>query len=355
MKRSILALSLIVASTAMAQNFQVVITKDKTDYESAVFNWITDGVQYTNWIDTGSPSNCLSWNPVSDKQLIDYQQNSTCNQTQTRKKQYMEKDLFSGAKRVAKEEIENQIINSNETRVVNVTTEPAYQVGNSFNCNSWMPETNTVFSGTVFEQNRDCSINMEQKYNHSVSENKTHSFTNTYIETNVNETQDSIGTKKHTLIINSCGYDNKLSGICSNSRIETSFENVPTNRGWGVMILDPITFQKKRYNSYDTHGFPDLATDMANIINAADSGDLILIGTYDQPAYINTALINAMGKHLKADTVFLNNISSVGYPNSDDINYRSSYAIISYKGGKKIAEDKGYRYDDSYISVNLPE
>lgn len=355
MKKSILALSLIVASTAMAQNFQVVISKEKTNYESSVFNWVDAGVQYTNWVDTGSPYNCLNWTPVSDEQLIDYQQNSTCSQDQTRKKQYIEEDLFSGTTRVAKEETENQTISSNETRTVNVTQEPAYQVGNSFNCSSWIPETNTVFSGTAFEQNRDCSVNMEQKYNHSVSGNKIHSFTNTYIETNVNEKRNSIGIKKHSLIVKSCGYDQQISGTCSNSRIQTSFENIPTGRGWGIMILDPVTFQKKFYNRYDTHAYPNLATDMANVINNANSGDLILIGTYDQPAYINTGFINAMGTHLKADTVFLSNIASVGYPNSDGTNYRSSYAIISYKGGKKITEDKGYRYDDSYISAILPE
>ncbi len=356
MKKTILAI--VVSSLTIMSNaggFQVVIDKTKAAYESDIVNWIDNGINYTNWIDVGVEFNCGIWIPESTNQLSSYNQTSTCDQNQERKKQYMEKDLFSGNTRVIKEEKESQIIQKSTNRNIVVNSESPIQQGSSFDCNTWTPLSSESYYGTNVDQNRICSANMIQDYVHILDSSEIHRHTNNYIDTQKDEYKTVAGTKKHTIFSKSCGYDGKLSGQCSGSRIDTTYYSSGTGRGWAILVLNPNDFSAKNYNRFDTHGDPDLSNSMATMINNIASGDLVIISTYDQPAYINSAFVNAMGTHLKANTTFLNEISTLGYPNSDDRRYRSSYSLISYKGGQKIAEDYGYRHDDSEVSALLPK
>lgn len=355
MKKTMIAL--IVSTTAIMTNaasFQIIIDKSRSNYEVEVIDWVDDGINYTNWTNIGSTFNCETWTPQSTTQLDDYGQSLTCDQNQERKKQYMEKNVYDGSIRVAKEEIESQKINTVENRTVSVVSEAAIQQGASFDCNSWTPLASDTYYGVDVSQNRNCSANMNQDYVHTVETNEIHRYTNTYVETQKAESQLTAGTKKHTIHSKSCGYDRKLSGECFNSSINTTYYSSGTGRGWAILVLDPNDFSAKNYNRFDTHGDPTQSNNMATMINNIKNGDLVIISTYDQPSYINSAFVNAMGTHLKANTTFLNELVTLGHPNSDEKRYRSSYSLISYKNGEKIAEDYGYRYEDSEVSALLP-
>lgn len=355
MKKILLLALTSVSLLSFASDFQVIINKKSSSYESGTESWIQKDIKYTSWLNTGSEYNCEDWTPSSEKQKIDYIQSSICDQNQERKKQYIEEDVFSGKTRVSKEETEYRNIKQTKNRDITVYSDSPILIGSSFDCAVWIPSISTAYYGELLDQNRTCNGNMGQDYTHKFEEMEINNFTDYFLSTDYEESQSVTGVKKHNINVVSCGYDNKLNGLCKNSRIETSFEYNNNARGWSLLILNPIDYTLRSYNHYDTHLTPSLATDMANKINSAKNGDLVVIGTYDQPSYINSDLINSMGTHLKSNTTFLNDIALLGYPNSDNIRYRSSYAIISYKGGKKINEDFGYRYDDSSVSALLPE
>lgn len=158
----------------------------------------------------------------------------------------------------------------------------------------------------------------------------------------------------HKIYVRSCGYDNHLKGLCSSSRIQTTYEDQSIPRGWSVMVLNPKTLVKKDFRSYDTHGTQSLSTTMGQYLDTIATGDLVIIGTYDQPAYITDSFISSMGRNLNADTAALQSIKLTS-PNVDDVRYRSSYAIISYKGGVKVSEELNYRHTDTYLTEYVEE
>jgi hypothetical protein len=355
MKNKILITISLLGVCAYAQSdFVIIVDKKHNEYFTDADVWVDGGIRYTNWINVGAPFNCESWLPEMNNQKSDYNQSTNCDQNQERKKQHLEENKKTGQLRVVKEDLESKTVSQVSNRTVNVLSEEAYDVGSPYNCNTWSPLANTIYYGQSVNQSRSCSQSIEKIWNHIVDDVEQHTWTEAYSEQR-SENQIAQGTKKHRISLKSCGYDQVLTGHCgSGNEIDTTYSDKSSvGRGWSVMVLNPVTFQQKDFRTYDTHADINLSTTMGQYLDSIAAGDLILIVTHDQPAYITSSFISSMSRNLKANTTFLNNIK-LPQGSSSSNGYRSSYAIIAYKGGDKIAENGNYRYTDSSVSVELP-
>lgn len=356
MKNKILiAMSLLGVCAYAQSDFVIIVDKKGNEYLTDSDIWEDGGIQYTNWVNVGSPYSCDTWIPAMANQKSNYSQSANCDQDQERKKQYLEENKKTGVKRVVKEETESQTVNQSSNRTVSVSSDAPYDVGSPHSCSTWSPAANTVYYGVTANQSRNCLQNIEKIWRHKVNNIEEHNWTESYSE-NDSQNQSVPGTKKHTISLKACGYDQVIAGNCgSGNEIDTTYaDKSSVGRGWNVMVLDPNTFQQKDFRSYDTHADINRSTTMGSYLDSIATGDLVLIVTYDQPAYITSSFISSMSRNLKANTTFLNNIK-LSQGSSAGGGYRSSYALIAYKGGDKIAENGNYRYTDSAVSAQLPK
>lgn len=348
MKKSIISL-LMVASFSYASNFMIVIDNEKNDYDVVEKPlWVDIDPDYSSWVDTGDYKNCDSWLPSINQQKTDFNQSANCDVEQERTKYNRQENTIDGTIRVISEETETQYVRSIVNREVNVSNETPILEKNNYNCDTWSPETSTVYYGTTFEQERYCDIDLMQKWNYHSDSIYINSWEERYTEHSGYETQNVNGTKKHPISLRSCGYDvtSSCTGHSSRSYIKVRDGYTSVGRGWGIMVLDPNNFSIKSYNHFDNHLTPALSDNMATLLNNVKNGDLVVIATYDQPSYINQNFINSMVNNLGASSSSLNMIMS---------EYRSSYGIISYKKGNKISEKAGPRYTYQEISELLPK
>ena len=331
--------------TSYSSDFLVIIKKEDNKYD-VVENplWVDIEPTYTEWVETGNVENCNIWLPKIDQQKNDFSQNAECDFEEERIKSNKQQNTIDGTIKTISQETENQFIKDISFRNIEVTSNNPIQEGNNYNCDSWLPEVNTEYYGTVFEQERICDVDIMIKWNYSLNSSIVDFWEERYTEHTGLESQNANGTKKHPVYARACGYD--VASECGGSKITIRDHIQGVSRGWGIMVIDPDTYSVKSYNRYDTHATPALSDNLATELNNVTSGDLVVIATYDQPAYISDNFINSMVSNLKADEAGLKMVQS---------EYRSSYVIISYKGGNKIEEDYGARYTYKSISANLPK
>lgn len=348
MKKKILFFVVGFSFLASANTSFVVVMDKNSNYEI----WNEEIVRYTEWENISTPYDCSEWLPTMSSQEMDYQQTETCNQRQERTKTVVRVESKTGNEKVISSVVEDQIVSLENKRNIVVTSNSETNKGGLHSCTTWLPLASDYYYGEDVNQSRTCSQDKEQNFIHSLSGSSLYVYTKERTEMkDYNQTVN--GSTQHTITMRSCSYDNTVAGKCPSSRMITSYEDIGLSRGWSVMVLDPNTFKRKSFAHYDNHGYPTKIDDMEVFLRNIKDGDLVLIGTYDQPAYITDSFISTMGELFGADTAFLSSIKTV-HPNSNTTGYRSSYNLVAYKNGEKKAEDKGFRYEDSHITINLP-
>lgn len=134
--------------------------------------WLAILPAYTAWSSTGTPYNCLTWNPDQSEVPVNKsftQESNDCSIQQSRTRQNQEKNKLSDVVRnvgkpITEYKIEN---NAYDTRSATgtmeawISTTPSYtawvNMGSITACSNWLPDTSTVTINTSFTQTAtDC-------------------------------------------------------------------------------------------------------------------------------------------------------------------------------------------------------
>lgn len=215
--------------------------------------------------------------------------------------------------------------------------------GEPYNCSEWLPATNEYSKIVDFEQTRTCYKDItRERFDKKDTELKT---------TTITQNQMNTGTKVLDLKVRSCGYDDTLAGNCSGSFINVNGVSRSIGRGWGIMTIDPKTFLMKSYAGFDTHADISRSNTMATYLNNLSDGDLVVIATYDQPAYFYNTFKTSVVNNLSGSSTLLSSIQLTDTTVASGDKYRSSYIIVAYKKGIKLGEVRNYRYSSSRLNL----
>jgi len=196
-KKTIIAqLVFLTFSVAAATDYLVIIQKDNHKYE-VVENPLWENIEptYTEWTDTGTLNNCNTWNPLISQQKVDFSQAANCDAEQERTKSNRQQNTIDSTIKTVSQETENQFVNKSSNRNINVTNVSPIEEQSNYNCELWSPESSTVYSGTTFEQERYCDVDMMQKWNYSLNSSNIDTWEERYTEQTGYETQDIVGIK----------------------------------------------------------------------------------------------------------------------------------------------------------------
>jgi len=172
--KSLIAISLsTIFATSFASDYMAIIgVEDSIAKKSGVIE-----KNITPWKNVGSEFNCTSWTP--NVNTIDYgltfEQSMDCSQNQERNK-----DIYTvyntGAEVYERTVTESQTITNNYTQdaIGNKNFKDTQRIGDwtswintntHYDCDTWTPNVNTIDSGTIFTQTRNCKQDQERERN----------------------------------------------------------------------------------------------------------------------------------------------------------------------------------------------
>jgi len=195
-KTIISTLILTTLSVVASTDYLAIIKKEKNNFD-VVENplWKNIPPTYTEWLDTGSFNNCNSWLPSISQQEVNFIQTANCDVEQERTKSNRQQNTIDSTIKTINQETENQFINKSINRNINVSNALPLEEKGNYNCELWTPEPSTVYSGTIFEQERYCDVDMMQKWSYYSDLSLVGTWEDRYTEGTGYETQDVLGTK----------------------------------------------------------------------------------------------------------------------------------------------------------------
>jgi hypothetical protein len=158
MKKNIIAISMLLAiGSVTASTYLITIDKKLQPYFNTTSKWASTTSDFTIWVDLNAPYNLSIFTPLISSQSVDFVQNQTFDQDQTRYEQKINYDpVTSGYRNVGIPVLEENTIVGNNSRTVEVIDLDWNDVGVVDNCNVWTPEVGTILFGEEFTQERQC-------------------------------------------------------------------------------------------------------------------------------------------------------------------------------------------------------
>jgi hypothetical protein len=158
MKKNILTMAVVIAlGSVTASTYLITIDKKFGSYYNTTSKWAATDSEFTTWLDINTPYNLSEFTPLILNQDIDFIQNQTFDQDQTRYEQKRNYDpVTSGYRNVGLPILEENTIVGNNTRTVEVIDLGWNDVGIVDNCNIWTPEVESILFGEEFTQERQC-------------------------------------------------------------------------------------------------------------------------------------------------------------------------------------------------------
>lgn len=210
---------------------------------------------YTNWINTGSSYDCITWNPDPKSITINQvftQQSNDCSIAQTRTRQNKEQNSISKEIRNSGELInENRIATNVQSSRESVGTLETWVAASSvygawsnsgqfYGCSNWTPAANTVDLGKSFVQTAtDCSQDQVRTKQDREQEKTTLAYRNSGSVINENQTIKVTKTQ-NTLGTLGAINNNPLTRYSSQVGVKDTNENsISTNSIQGAMVYGP--------------------------------------------------------------------------------------------------------------------
>ncbi|MGD1527166.1 interleukin-like EMT inducer domain-containing protein [Vibrio owensii] len=199
--------------------------------------------------------------------------------------------------------------------------------GDPFGCSDWLPNQNTANIDQQLTQSMTC----HQKQKQTITTSKTEAFSGKVItETSEKEqtiqvsSSRTVNGTRHYFQLKSCG----LYG-CSRGGAYINYDGkkYTAYRSWSVVVVHPSTKKVISHNRYDVYGSTSAAASMRDKLKSIPNGYLVLINTWDEPANNSSYFSNYLVSYFGATRTTFGS--------------RSSYYIVGYKNGQKLAE--GYR------------
>lgn len=135
-------------------------------------NWVTIESIYTEWIDIGEGFDHLDWQPIIEDQLADFVQNRDFSQTQERQEQKMQRNISTlEEKPLGSPLTEEQDITKNEERTITVNILEFTDIRDPYDCEEWLPHTDTILQGESFIQTAQCNQDQEAIVEYSYESN----------------------------------------------------------------------------------------------------------------------------------------------------------------------------------------
>jgi len=195
-KKTIISTTILMSLIATSSEYLVIIKKDDNKYD-VIENplWVNISPTYTNWIETGIISGCGNWTPAISQQKSNFSQESNCDFEQERIKTSLQKNRIDLTTRITNQQTETQNETRLTTRNISTLNDPVIVEKNNYNCETWTPNTNTVYTGTTFDQERYCDVDMMQQWNYLLDGSQINTWQERYTENSGYETQNVLGTK----------------------------------------------------------------------------------------------------------------------------------------------------------------
>ncbi len=135
-------------------------------------DWITWKDFTTPWRTIGGITYTSEWSPEADLQIQDYVQSRGFSYDQERDVVKKIKNLNSGEVIERLREREERTISDTESRNVDVAVSDWKDLNQTKNCSSWELPRDEVEKGVEYTQERNCSIEQERDYRHTVGNNQ---------------------------------------------------------------------------------------------------------------------------------------------------------------------------------------
>jgi len=194
-----ITIGLIISCSAIytgANDYLIIV--DKTHHKYNVVEnplWEDISPTYTAWTNTGYTKNCGQWTPEINQQKVGFNQSASCDFEEERIQNIRQQNTIDGSLKTIKQNTENQFTNKIDTRSITTSNNPAIIEQNNYNCETWTPDTSTVYIGTTFEQERYCDVDMMQQWNYLLNGSQIDTWQERYTENSGYETQNISGTK----------------------------------------------------------------------------------------------------------------------------------------------------------------
>jgi len=194
-KKLLVASSIVVSVAAISSDYFAIVKKDESF--DVVSNPLWEYIEptYTLWVDTGYITNCSVWNPVISQQKNNFAQSAICDFEQERVENITQKNTIDGSIKIVKQNRQTQIIEKQNSRNISISNNEIIIERNNYNCDLWTPNSSTVYSGTTFEQERYCDVDMMQKWIYSANGTNLDTWEERYTDKSGYETQSVLGTK----------------------------------------------------------------------------------------------------------------------------------------------------------------
>ena len=135
-------------------------------------DWITWKEFTTPWRTIGGITYTSEWSPEADLQIQDYVQSRGFSYVQERDVVKKIKNLNSGEVVESLRKREERTISDTESRNVDVVISDWIDLNQTKNCSTWELPRDEVEKGIEYTQERNCSIEQERDYRHTVGNNQ---------------------------------------------------------------------------------------------------------------------------------------------------------------------------------------